>query len=154
MPARDVLQVVLRLRRHKEEMEERRLAEILREKGTCDAELERVAAQLGQITAMRVRQIEQIQDALGYQECDTAMRRLIRYRADMLARIRELERQHVEQMSAYSAARSEREVIEEVHGKREALREADRRTREQKQIEELFLARRVRHSDRSAVEMS
>lgn len=154
MPGRDVLQVVLGVRRHKEEMEERRLAEILREKGKCEEELERVATELGQITAMRLGQTEQVQDGLRYQDCDTAVRRLIQYRADMLARIQELEGQRAEQMSAYAAARSDRELIEEVHGKREALREADRRTREQKRIEELFLARRVRHRDTSATEIS
>lgn len=150
MSARDALHVVLSLRRHKEDMEERRLADILREKAKCDAELERVAVELEQITALRLRQIQHIQNGLYYQECDAAIRQLSQSRTDMLARIDELDRQRVQQMSVYVAARRDREVIEEVRDKREALREADRRAREQKRVEELFLARRFRDSDTSA----
>lgn len=154
MMRRDALQVVLGLRRHSQEIEERRLADIVRDRRACDAELERIASELEQITATRLRHIEQIQDAFQHQQCDSAMRRLIERRGEMLARINEIERRRVEQMRVYVSARREREVIDEVHGKREALREAQRRAREQKRVEELFIVRRVRQSDRSAAEIS
>ena len=153
MVTRDALQVVLGLRRHKEDMEERRLAGILCEKAKCDAQLEQVAGELAQITAMRLRHIEQVQNGLEYQEHDAAIRNLIRCRAEMLARMHELEQHRVQQMCHYLAARSEREVIEDVHAKREALCESARRVREQKRIEELFLARMVRRSDTDASEI-
>jgi flagellar export protein FliJ len=154
MSARDALHVVLSLRRHKEDVEERRLGDILREKAKCHAELERIAAELEQITAVRLRQIQHIQNGLHHQECDAAMRQLSESRTEMLARIDGLDQQRVQQMSVYVAARCDREVIEEVRAKCEALRETERCSREQKRDEELFLARRIRVSDTSAAEKS
>lgn len=147
MATRDSLQVVLGLRRQKEDAEERRLTEILREKAELQEQIERIVAELQQITALRLLQMEQVQNGLSYQESDTAMTNLSQWRADILARIRELEGRRVQQICLYAVARKEREVIEEVQGKREALRERASRVREQKRIEELFLARRVRDSD-------
>jgi hypothetical protein len=152
MASQDALRVVLGLRRLKQDTEERRLSEILRDKAKRHAELELVAVELKQITAARLRQVQQIQYAIQHQESEARFRKLTQYRADVLAKIAELEQQRVQQMSVYVAARRDREVIEEVEGKRKALREAAMDAREQKRIEELFLARRVRHSDTSVAE--
>jgi hypothetical protein len=152
MASQDALRVVLGLRRLKQDTEERRLSEILRDKAKRHAELELVAVELKQITAARLRQVQQIQYAIQHQESEARFRKLTQYRADVLAKIAELEQQRVQQMSVYVAARRDREVIEEVEGKRKALREAAMDAREQKRIEEFFLARRVRHSDTSVVE--
>lgn len=139
----DSIQVLLRVRCQKEEIEERKLAAIIEKLKAAQARLAGLSAELGGITTTRLSEIQRTLPNTHHQAVESHSRSLWRRCADLAAEIERLKETRAQQMSAYVAARQAREVVESVKKHREDALEAERRLREQKLNEDLFLARLV-----------
>lgn len=143
MRSTDSIQVLLRVRCRREEIEERKLAAIIEKLRVAQAELDNLSAELRCITTTRVREVQCILPNTHHQAMETHSRSLWQQWADRAAEIERLKEARAQQMSAYLSAHREREVIESLNKRRCDAREAEREGRERKLSEDLFLARRV-----------
>jgi flagellar export protein FliJ len=147
MRAPDSIQVLLRVRSQREEIEERKLATILKKLQLTQGELAGLSAELVRITSTRLAEIQCILPNTHHQAVEAQSRALWRQCADHAAEIERLKEAQKQQMSAYLTARRQREVVENLNKQRSDAIEAERGLREQKLIEDLFLARRVAKRD-------
>jgi flagellar export protein FliJ len=143
MQSSDSLQVLLRVRSQREEVEERKLAAIVRKLQLAHAELADLSMELERITTTRLSEIQCILPNTHYQEMEAQSKALWRRCADQTAEIERLKEVQVQQTLAYLEAHREREVMESLHKRRSDVLEAARHRREQKLNEDLFLARKV-----------
>lgn len=137
------IQVLLRVRSQREEVEERKLAAIIKKLQLARAELAGLSMELESITAARLKEIQCTLPNTHHQAVEAHSRALWRRCADHAAEIERLKELQAEQMSAYLSARREREVMENLNERRRDALEAEAHLREQKLNEDLFLARRV-----------
>src|ERR1700761_306983 len=135
----DSIQVLLRVRSQNEEIEERKLAAIIKKRQLTQAELAGLSAELERITTKRIGEIQCILPNIHHQAVEAHSRALWRQCADHSAEIERLKEAQAQQMSAYLTARRQREVMENLNKRRNAAIEAERRLREQKLNEDLFL---------------
>ena len=143
MRSSDPIRVLLRLRLQKEEIEERKLAAIVKKLQLAEAELAGFATELERITTTRLSEIQRISPNTYHQEVEAQSRALWRRCADFAAEIERLKEAQAQQMSVYLSAHRQREVMENLNKQRSDVLEAERRLREQKLNEDLFLARKV-----------
>jgi flagellar export protein FliJ len=139
----DSIQVLLRVRSQREEVEERKLTEIITKLHLAQAELAGLSTELERITRTRLGEIQCISPNTHHQAVEAHSRGLWRRCADHSAEIERLKEAQALQMSAYLSAHREREVMESLNNRRRDALEAERRLRERKLNEDLFLARRV-----------
>jgi flagellar export protein FliJ len=143
MRAPDSIQVLLRVRSQREEVEERKLAAIIRKLRLAQAELADLSAELEGITTMRLSEIQSILSNTHHQAVEAQSRAIWQRCADQAAEIERLKEAQAQQMSAYLSAHRERAVVENLNTRRRDALEGEKRLREQKLNEDLFLARRV-----------
>ena len=141
------IQVLLRVRSQSEEIEERKLAVIIKKLQLTQAELEDLSAELKGITTTRLGEIQSVLLNTHHQVAEAHAKALWRRCADHAAQIERLKKAQAQQMAIYLAARQQREVMENLNKRRRDVAEAERRLREQKLNEDLFLARRVAKGD-------
>jgi|SRR5580658_5824887 flagellar export protein FliJ len=139
----DSIQILLRVRCRREEIEERKLAAIVEKLKAAQAELANLSAELKCITTTRLHEVQGILPNTHHQAVEAHSRSLWRQCADRVAEIEKLKEVQAQQMSAYLSAHREREVMESLNKRRRDALEAERQVREQKLNEDLFLARRV-----------
>ena len=137
------IQVLLRVRCQREEIEERKLVEIIKKLKLAYEELESVSTELEHITAARLKDIQCISPNTHHQAQEGRSRVLWRRCADQGAEIERLKAAQAQQMSAYLSAHRDREVMENLNKLHRDAFEAERSLREQKLNEDLFLARKV-----------
>jgi flagellar export protein FliJ len=142
MRSPDSIQILLRVRSQREEIEERKLAAILERLKVAQAELAKLSVELECITTARLSEIQSILPNTHHRAVESHSRSLWRRCADQAAEIKRLKEIQAQQMSVYLSAHREREVMESLNKGRRDAREAERRLREQKLNEDLFLARR------------
>lgn len=147
MRAPDSIQILLRVRSQSEEIEERKLAAIIKKLQLTQVELAGLSAKLERITTRRLAEIQFILPNTHHQAVEAQSRALWRQCADHAAEIERLKEARTQQMYAYLTARRQREVVENLNKRRSDAIEAERRLREQKLNEDLFLARRVAKRD-------
>ena len=143
MRSPDSIQVLLRVRCQREEIEERKLVEITKKLKLAHAELESVSTELEYITTTRLKDIECILPNTHHQVLEAQSRGLWQRCADQAAEIERLKEAQAQQMSAYLSAHREREIMQNLNKLRCDAFEAERNIREQKLNEDLFLARKV-----------
>ncbi len=143
MRAPDSIQVLLRVRSQREEVEERKLAAIIRKLRLAQAELADLSAELEGITTMRLSEIQSILSNTHHQAVEAQSRAIWQRCADQAAEIERLKEAQAQQMSAYLSAHRERAVVENLNTRRSDALEEEKRLGEQKLNEDLFLARRV-----------
>jgi flagellar export protein FliJ len=137
------IEVLLRVRSQREEVEERKLAAIITKLQRTRGELANLSAELEHITTARLSEVQIILPNTHHQAVEAQSSALWRSCADHAAEIERLTKAQAEQMSVYLSARREREVMENLNACRKEALEAERHLREQKLNEDLFLARRV-----------
>ena len=142
------IQVLLRVRSLREEIEERKLAGILGSLKVAQAELAKLSSELASITTSRLSEVQHILPNTHHQAVELHSRSLWRQCADLAGQIEKLSEVRAQQMSAYLSARREREVMESLAKSRREALEMERNLRERKLNEDLFLARRFAKSDR------
>lgn len=150
MRSADSIQILLRVRLQRERAEEWKLAAIIKQLKIAQADLENVSMELERITARRLGEIQSIVPNTHHQAVETHSRSLWQRCADQVAEIQQLREAHVLQMSAYLSAHREREVMEDLNRRHHDALEAERRLREQKLNEDLFLARKGARWDTEA----
>jgi flagellar export protein FliJ len=143
MRAPDSIQVLLRVRCQREEVEERTLAAIIEKLKVAQAKLADLSAELESITSTRLNEVQYILPNTHHQAVEAHSKSLWRQCADLGAEVERVKEAQVQQMSTYLAARREREVVESLKKHRDDALETERRLREQKLNEDLFLARLV-----------
>lgn len=148
MRSPDSIQVLLRVRSQREEVEERRLAAIITKLQLAQAELAGLSIELERITTTRLGEIQCVLPNTHHQAVEAESRAIWRQCADQVAEIERLKETQALQMSVYLSAHREREVVESLNNRRRDALEAERQLREQKRNEDLFLARRVAKWDR------
>jgi flagellar export protein FliJ len=137
------IQILLRVRSQREEVEERKLTAIIKKLQLAQAELASLFTELERITTARLSEIQYSLPNTHHQAVEAHSRALWRRCADHTAEIERLRAAQAEQMSAYLSARREREVMENLNKRRNDVLQAERHLRERKLSEDLFLARRV-----------
>jgi flagellar export protein FliJ len=143
MRSPDSIQVLLRVRCQREEVEERKLAAIIEKLKVAQAKLADLSAELESITSTRLNEVQYILPNTHHQAVEAHSKSLWRQCADLAAEVERVKEAQVQQMSTYLAARREREVVESLKKHRDDALETERRLREQKLNEDLFLARLV-----------
>jgi flagellar export protein FliJ len=143
MRSPDSIQVLLRVRCQREEVEERKLAAIIEKLKVAQAKLADLSAELESITSTRLNEVQYILPNTHHQAVEAHSKSLWRQCADLGAEVERVKEAQVQQMSTYLAARREREVVESLKKHRDDALETERRLREQKLNEDLFLARLV-----------
>ena len=143
MQSPNSIQVLLRVRSLKEEIEERKLAGIIASLRVAQAELAKLSLELASVTTSRLSEVKYILPNTHHQAVELHSRSLWRRCADLAGQIEKLEEVRAQQMSAYLSVRREREVMESLNKSRTDALEMERNRREQKLNEDLFLARLV-----------
>jgi flagellar export protein FliJ len=143
MRSPDSIQVLLRVRCQREEAEERKLAAIIEKLKVAQAKLANLSAELESITSTRLNEVQYILPNTHHQSVEAHSKSLWRHCADLVAEVERLRAAQAQQMAAYLAAHREREVAESLKKHRDDALETERRLREQKLNEDLFLARLV-----------
>jgi flagellar export protein FliJ len=141
------IQVLLQVRSHREELEERRLTAIIEKLRLVESELAEISTELNCITSARLTEIQGILPNAHYQEVEAYSSSLWKRSADHAAEIEALRKAYVQQMSVYLSTRRDREVMESLDKQRTDALEAERNSREQKRDEDLFLAKLVANWD-------
>ena len=139
----NTIQVLLRVRSQREEIEERKLAVIIKKLQLTQAELADLSAELEGITTTRLGEIQCVLPNTHHQAAEAHGRALWRRCAERAAEIERLKEAQAQQMAIYLTARQQRDVMENLNKRRSDMVEAERRLREQKLNEDLYLARRV-----------
>lgn len=143
----DPIKVLLQVRRHRAEVEERKLVAILEKIKHSEEQRGVLSEALARITATRLTEIRSVSPNMHHQKMEMESRALWHRCAEFGAEIERLKELSVQQMSVYVSAHQEQEVMERLDQQRSESLEAERRLREQKQNEDLFLARRVANWD-------
>jgi flagellar export protein FliJ len=144
MKRHDSLTVVLAVRQRKEEVEERKLAGLGEQLLGSVSEVQRLDAELVSLTATRNGKVQQLLSGAHHHQNHAHYQHLQDQRARAVKEIQRVEMMRNEQLAIYLAARCGREVISELLQRRASEYDAERRIREQKRNEDLFLSRRVR----------
>jgi hypothetical protein len=147
MQSPDSIRVLLKVRGQTEEIEERRLAVILKKLKLAQAELANASKELKGITATRFTEIHSILPGTHHQAVEVHSRLLWRRCTDHEQEIERLKELYTQQMLVYLSAHRAREVMESLNQQRMDARTAKRQLRERKLNEDLFLARRVAKQD-------
>jgi molybdopterin/thiamine biosynthesis adenylyltransferase len=138
---------VIGIRRRQEEMEERKLVEIVKQLREAEDEQNRIKAELHRLTAARVDQLNEVVDVTHHRAAAAELSAVLRRSDVVTASIKNIEEQKGIQMAAYLSARSGRKIIEDLDRQRLDAERAVISRQEQRRTEELFLARRVLGSD-------
>ena len=144
MRAPNALQVVLAVRRRREEAEERALVALQQQKQQVIETVERLEGEIAAWNALRQTEVQQLLSGMHHQANAVKNRHLQQRRKLAMSDLERLEDERCRQMTLYRAARSNREVISELEQRRKASVQAQQNLREQKRLEDMFLARRVR----------
>lgn len=141
MPFRFNLSAVLRFRQHLEEQAKQMLNAILAEVAATTLELGQLERQREQMRAALERELKHPLPASYLQQRVHEEGMLTDARDTLLVRLQQLEARRVDQLGAFRTARQNREILAELcqHQQHRYLREQARA--EQKNLDELFLAR-------------
>jgi flagellar export protein FliJ len=138
------LATVLRVRRIIEEREEGILQKILFDISNIFEDLERIDVQLAETDTSR--QAEVFKPSIGLQVHASygQVKELKQRRKELAARIQELEQARDAQLIVYDVARRDREMLTDMHEKKRTAYDSDIRKREQKVLDDNYIARRGR----------
>jgi flagellar export protein FliJ len=139
----DSIQVLLRVRFQREQLEERKLAAIIEKLKLAQSELGHLSNELNRITTTRLNEIQCAVPNTHHQAVEAHTKLLWKQCVDYVEEIKRLKGAYTQQLSTYLFAHREREIMESFDKRRNEARQAERNLREQKLNEDLFLARRV-----------
>jgi len=144
MAFRFSLEAVLRFRQNVERVEEAALTRIVQEIAGVQLEFQRINAQQESLRAQLERDLKRILPAIELMEL-AEQEAWLRAGAEALRiRLQELEAKRLEQLGIYQKAQQGRQILSEVRKRQQNSYEIDQRRREQKTLDEIFLARQER----------
>lgn len=138
------LAAVLALRQQREQQEERAFTAVLHELAAARETIGRIESELGRLHADHAQSGPQRLQAVSLHERYARIHVLEQGRAEMLARIAAIDAQRDAQQQIYLAARRDRDLLDELEGRQRASFALEASRREQKRMDDLFLARRLR----------
>jgi flagellar export protein FliJ len=138
------LATVLRVRGIIEEREEALLQKILFDISKIFEELERVDVELAETDASRQADVHKPCIGLQIHASYGKVKELKQRRKDLAAQIQKLEQARDSQLMVYDAARRDREMLTDMHEKKRTAYDSDIRKREQKILDDNYIARRGR----------
>ncbi len=138
------LATVLRFRGIVEEREESALQKILSDIAQIFDALERTDAQLMESDATRRADIFKPSIGLQLHASYGEVKQLKQRRKDLEGEIQKLEHARDKQLIVYEAARRNREMLTDMHEKKRSAYELDMNKREQKTLDDNYIARRGR----------
>lgn len=145
MPRTFPLAAVLALREQKEQAEERALMAIGADIQQVQLALSRVRQELAQSAALRAREIETVRSGAQHQANYARHKVLYDAQADLLGQIQQLELRRRDQQAVYLAAKAAREMLTELEKQGRAAWNLEEQRRDQRRLDDLFTARRLRH---------
>ena len=144
MAFRFSLATVLRVRGIIEEREEALLQKILFDISKIFEDLERIDVQLAETDASRQADVLKPYIGLQVHASYGEVKELKQRRKDLAAQIQELEQARDSQLIVYEAARRGREMLTDMREKKRTAYDSDRSKREQKVLDDNYIARRSR----------
>jgi len=144
MPFRFPLATILRLRQIIEEREEAKLQRILFDISQILKTLEHTDLQLAETDASRQADVLKPCIGLQVQASYRKVKELNQRRKELAAQIQELEQVRDGQLIVYDAARRDREMLTDMREKKRTAYDSDRSKREQKVLDDNYIARRSR----------
>ena len=145
MPRRFPLAAVLAIRQQKEAAEERALLAINTQIQQVQAALGRVRQELTQSAALRAREIETVRNGAQLQSNYARHNVLADAQTELVGQIQALELRRLEQQTVYLAAKAGREMLTELRQEAQTAWEIDEQKRDQRRLDDLFTARKLRH---------
>ncbi len=141
MPHAFPLEAVLRLRKHKEDAEERALAALAAHRQQVETTLGRVRQQMRQWTEDHAREKGSAGTGATQQGSYARLAALRDAERQLEEQLADLRRRSLEQQSAYLAARRARETLTELKQNQQDSWNTAEQRREQRRLEDLFLGR-------------
>jgi flagellar FliJ protein len=138
------LATVLRVRGIIEEREEGRLQKILSDIARIFDDLERIDAQLAESDASRDADVFKPRIGLQVHAHYGEVKQLKQRRKDLEGQIKKLEQVRDAQLIVYEAARRDREMLTDMYEKNRTAYDSDMSKREQKTLDDNYIARRGR----------
>lgn len=135
------LESVLRLRKHKEDAEQRALGALGAQRQQVETMLGRVQHELRQWTDERSREVGRAGSGVTQHSTYARLSLLRETRTQLEHQLKSIETLRREQQTKYLAARSGREMLTELKQQQQAASEAAEDRREQRQLEDLLLGR-------------
>ncbi len=144
MPHTFTLAAVLAVRQQKEEAEERALAAIALQVQQIQLALDRLEREITQHAEVRAREVHTLLPAAHHQASHARFTMLRAAQGELRDQMEAAETLRKEQQARYRVARSNREMLTELDQQQRAAWETELKTREQKQLDDIFSARRSR----------
>lgn len=138
------LAAVLALRQQREQQEERALTAVLHELAAGRDTVGRIEGELSRVRAEIAQMAPQSLQAVSLHERYARVRVLEEGLLEMRARLAELEARRDAQQQIYLAARRDRDLLDELESRQRLSFTTEANRREQKRMDDLFLARRLR----------
>ena len=138
------LDSVLRFRRIVEEREEATLEKIVRQIALILEEMERVKDRTLQSERARLAEVFKPMTGLELHAFYGEVSALRQRQKELMEQVRKLDQARLEQVKVYEAARRDRELLTDMHDRKRSAHELDMNRREQKALDDLYLARRNR----------
>jgi flagellar export protein FliJ len=141
MPFRFSLDAVLRFRESVERTEEANLYRIVREIAETQLELEQLNLKRTQLRERRERDLAQTLPAVHLLEIAEREQELNQAAEGLRSKLQQLDIQRVKQMAIYQSAHQDRQVLSELREQQQRCWGTEQRRREQKMLDDMFLAR-------------
>ena len=138
------LAAVLALRQQREQQEERALTAVLHELAAARETVGRIEGELRRVRAEHAQIAPQSLQAVALHERYARIHVLEQGRQEMLARVAELGVRREAQQQIYLTARRDRDLLDDLRTRQRAAFAVEATRSEQKRMDDLFLARRLR----------
>lgn len=135
------LDAVLRFREGVEHTEEGALYRIVREIADAEAELQRVKSNQNRLREQREQELTLKLPAVHLLEIAELELELKSAAEALHIRLQQLETQRVKQLAIYQSAHQDRQVLSELYDQQRKVHELEQRRKEQKTLDDSFLAR-------------
>jgi flagellar export protein FliJ len=144
MPFRFPLAAVLLVRENAEQREERALKKIRLAMAHASRELENLNAEIANLQAARDQAMQQPVAAIQLQAYEQQAREATEKKKALVHQILTLRQELAQQMKVYQAAHRDREALTDMLEKQREAYEQEQSRERQKQLDDLFMARRHR----------
>jgi flagellar export protein FliJ len=145
MPFRFPLAAVLLVRENAEQREERALKKIQLEMAHASHQLERLNAEIAKLQAVREQAMQQPVAAIQLQAYEQQAQEAKEMKKVLVHQIQVLRQELQQQMKVYQAAHRDREALTDMRQKQREEYEHEQSRERQKQLDDLFMARRHRN---------
>lgn len=146
MPFRFTLEAVLTYRKNLEQREYLALGKAQQEVAAVEAQIQDFELSIAEVCNRRAEEAKQGIASVHLQESYGRERMLQRRCDELQIKLEELKIRRQQCLKAYDLARQKKEILQELRGRQLHAYAAEQARRQQQLLDDLFLARRKRHS--------